>query len=205
MNKHLAVICLIVVASIVVSCGGDDELANVLRPHEIPAEYVGLSIDELEEKSGGLSYRDVVGTKKDGSMYVGGIVPEISGNIELHTGKLFTVSGIIDSVFPSKEVGTFTFWLCLSKTKGDERSGVKTRLKAAQTMKTGTDCIDPVFLLYNLDRGPEFTKGDLAKVSGIITGSREKKGKVVDGPTTLVTAYVTPSVSVIKADHIELP
>ena len=205
MNKHLVFMCLVVVASIVASCGGGDELANVLRPQEIPAEYVGDSIDVLEEKSGELSYRDIVGTKKDGSMYTGGIVPEISGNIDLHKGKLFTVSGIIDSVFPSKEAGTFTFWLCLSKTKGDERAGVKTRLKAAQTMKTGTDCIDPVFLLYNLDRGPEFTKGDLATISGIIVGSREKNGKVVDGPTTLITAYVTPSVSVIKAVHIEVP
>ena len=72
----------IIIATIVSACGGGngDEKPIILQPDPIPTEYQGLSIDELNERSSGLSYIDIVGDKEKG-IYKSDTDPAISEHI----------------------------------------------------------------------------------------------------------------------------
>ena len=60
---------------------------------------------------------------------------------------------------------------------------------------------DPLFLLYDLDRGPVLKTGDIIEVTGVIVGSQKKAGpRTIGGATWLQhKVFLKPSISVIKA------
>ena len=103
-------------------------------------------------------------------------------------------SGWVEKIFPSSTEGVFTIWLC-SLDEGVEFS-----------RKASKSCIEPVFLLYELDRGPELKENDSIVVAGVITGSRKKtpsRGEVSNTNPAWQTVILSPTISVIKAALID--
>ena len=51
---------------------------------------------------------------------------------------------------------------------------------------------DPLFLLYDLDRGPVLKTGDIIEVTGVIVGSQKKAvGGQANGKTRLKLVFFT--------------
>ena len=202
MGHHKIIAILLILSVVIVGCGGGEKKTLVLKPNPIPEQYVGLSIESLVSKSGGISYQDVVGHTTEG-VYKGGNDPAITENIEKQIGVLFSSTGMIEKAFPSSEEGVFTFWFCrLTGTEADGKFNAQSR--------TGQDCLDPLFLLYDLERGPELKQGDIVTIVGNIVGSRKKTGTTPDGGSgsggsaSGRTIFITPSISVIQAkQHTE--
>ena len=193
MRLYTLVLSFILIAGLLTACGGGSSTV-VLAPKRIPSEYQGLSMEQLKLKSSDLSYQDILGNLSTGESD-----PNIADNIMKHEGSLVFFNGTIEIVYPSSEEGTFTLWFCSSPGSAKVSSEV------------ASQCIDPVFLLYDLDRGPKLKKGDLVDVTGIIAGTRTRVSKQRQGSTIGSTArqsasitskniFVTPSISVIKAE-----
>ena len=160
----------------------------VLKPDEIPKEYQGLSMSELREKSSNMSYAELIGSTKSDSGST--ITPTDASVILNHVGTLLHYHVALEEIYPSSQEGVFTMWAC-SVVEAEEVSSIATQL-------VGEHCIDPVFLLYDLTRGPTLSKEDIVEIAGIVVGSRKKKGT---GFKTSMTPgeFVTPEISVIKA------
>ena len=195
MRRYILVIFAVLTIALVAACGGGDgNKPIVLEPDPIPDEYQGMSMDELKSNSSSKGYADIIGTTS-GEVYTGGNDPEISKNILKHKGTLLHYVGVIEQVFPSSKEGVFTFWFCSSS--------------ASETFsyKTSNNCVDPLFLLYNLDRGPELVRGDEVNIAVILVNSRIKKGSTASGDRNisggLATIFIAPSVSVVKAELVK--
>ena len=202
MGHYKMFVTLLILCLVIVACGGGEQKALVLKPDPIPEEYTGLSIESLLSKSESVNYQDVVGHTAKG-VYRGGNDPAITKNIEKQIGVLFSSTGMIEKAFPSSEEGVFTFWFC--RLEGTESDG-----KFNPQSRTGQDCLDPLFLLYDLERGPELKQGDIVTIVGNIVGSRKKTGTTPDGGSgsggsaSGRTIFITPSISVIQAkQHTE--
>ena len=164
----------------------------VLKPDEIPKEYQGLSMSELREKSSNMSYAELIGSAKNDS---GSTVTRTDASVILsHVGALLHYHVAIEEIYPSSQEGVFTMWAC-SLAEAAEFSAMATQL-------TGEHCIDPVFLLYDLTRGPTLSKEAIVEIAGTVVGSRKRKGT---GFKTSMTPgeFVTPEISVIKATLVK--
>lgn len=195
MKLILLTIISLFAATIITACGGDNGESPIssLAPRPIPSMYKDLSMDELELKSSDIDYSDILGTS-NGEVYKGGDDPRIADNILKHEGTLIFTNGIIETVYPSSTEGLFTLWFCSSE-KAVKFSSIGT------VPLTGAQCIDPLFLLYDLTRGPELLEGDIVNVVGIVVGYRERmtSGGVL---RTLITNNFRPTISVIKAELV---
>ena len=160
----------------------------VLKPDEIPKEYQGLSMSELREKSSNMSYAELIGSTKSDSGST--ITPTDASVILNHVGTLLHYHVALEEIYPSSQEGVFTMWAC-SVVEAEEVSSIAPQL-------VGAHCIDPVFLLYDLTRGPTLSKKDIVEIAGIVVGSRKKNGTVFktgDKPG----GFVAPEISVRKA------
>jgi len=183
MRLYTLVLISIVIAAVLTACGGGSSTV-VLAPRPIPSEYQGLSMEQLKSKSSDLSYQDILGNPSTGESD-----PNIADNIMKQEGSLFFSNGIIEKVYPSSQEGVFTLWFCSS-------GGV-----ANFSFESDSECVDPLFLLYELDRGPELKKGNLIDVSGTVVGNRTRTGTGVGGHVSeSMYRFVAPSISVIKAE-----
>ena len=176
----------IIITTIVSACGGGDgdEKPIILQPDPIPVEYQGLSMGELNERSSGLSYGDILGDKEKG-IYKSDTDPAITESILKHKGKLVYFEGMVEEIYPSSQEGVYTFWLC---TYGWERlrtDGV-----------TVPQCADPLFVLYSLNLGPELERLGIVKLAATVYGSRIKKSRGIHMGSQ--APYITPEVSAIK-------
>ena len=186
MRLYTLVLISIAVAAVLTACGGGSSTA-VLAPKPIPSEYQGLPMEQLKLKSSDLSYQDILGNPSTGESD-----PNIADNIMKHEGSLFFSNGIIEKVYPSSQEGVFTLRFCSS-------GGV-----ANFSFETNSECVDPLFLLYDLDRGPELKKGDLIDVSGTVVGNRTRSGSGLSMPDGSQTnTFITPSISVIRAEFVD--
>ena len=188
----------LVLLGILSACGGDNPI--VLKPHPISSEYQGLSMEELKSKSSDISYREILGEAPQSDSSSKGIAapikgkyvdPAIAKNIMNHEGTLLWFKGIVQKAYPSSVEGVFTLWAC-TLNQAIELTG--------QTNESAK-CNDPLFLLYDLDRGPQLKEGDIIAVSGVIVGSRTKKPNKAEEDT--VGPRLTPTISVIKALLVE--
>jgi len=193
MKVYALVLSCIVISGVLASCGGGSSTV-VLGPKPIPSEYQGLSMKQLKSKSSNIAYSDIIGTTS-GEVITRSNDPKIAESIMKHEGSLFFFNGTIETVYPSSEEGTFTLWFCSSEGTQDiaYREGNK------------VICIDPLFLLYNVDRGPELQEGDSVNISGTIVGTRGKPGSGIKvgaagDPLHRIPTFTTPSMSVIKAE-----
>ena len=206
MNKYTVVIISIML--MVSACGGSTEVR--LAPKPVPTQYEGMSIEQLEGVSTTLTYMEILGKEKD-KVYSGqkeslpligedapakrgtgsNFDPSIVDSIMAHAGTLMFAQGYIQTVYPSAQEGLFTLWFCSSEETAVDFSS-----------RAGTDCVDPLFLLYSLDRGPELKKGNLVQVASIIIGTREYtfRRNISGGDRG---RWIVPSVSVVKAKFIE--
>ena len=199
MRRCTLVLSLILTAAMATACSGDSS-TTVLAPKPIPSEYQGLSMEQLKSKSSDIAYSDILGISSGDVITRSNTYDsKIAENIMKHEGSLVFFNGTIEIVYPSSEEGTFTLGFCSSPGSAKVSSEV------------ASQCIDPVFLLYDLDRGPKLKKGDLVDVTGIIAGTRTRVSKQRQGSTIGSTArqsasitskniFVTPSISVIKAE-----
>ena len=184
------------------ACGGGDGGAVVLGPEKIPSQYEGLSMGDLAAQSSDITHEEIIGTTSEGE-YTGGDNKEIAANILKHSGTLLHDTGVIETVYPSSKEGVFTLWLC-SLGEGDTTLSGDVENRASFTGSADTssdDCDDPLFLLYDLDRGPEPKTGDIIEVAGVIVGSQKKAGPRTLGGSTWLQhkVFLKPSISVIKA------
>ena len=186
MKFRLMFVTCIILTTVLSACGGDGggDKPIILQPDPIPAEYQGLSLDELKNISPGLSYEDILGDKEKG-IYKNDTDPAITESILSHKGKLVYFEGMIEEIYPSSQEGIYTFWLC---TDGWDR--IRTDGVALP------QCADPLFVLYSLDLGPELEQLDVVKLAATVYGSRIKKSRGVH--TTEQAPYTTPEVSAIK-------
>ena len=104
-----------------------------------------------------------------------------------YEGTLLSFKGVVEKAYPSSEEGVFTLWVCTLK-EAVELTG--------QTNESAK-CNESLFLLYDLDRGPQLKQGDKIEGSGIIVSSRTKKPNKAEEDT--VGPRLTPTISVIKA------
>ena len=195
MKLNILAIIFLFTATIITACGGGngESPSSSLAPHSIPSMYKDLSMEELKLKSSDIDYSHILGTSS-GEVYKGGDDPRIAENILEHEGTLLFANGIIETVYPSSTEGLFTLWFCSSE-KAVQFSSIGT------VPLTGAQCVDPLFLLYDLTRGPKLLEGDIVNVVGIIVGYREKmtSGGVL---RTLITNNFRPTISVIKAELV---
>ena len=223
MSKYAISIILIVL--VISACGGGSSGADsddprgwrggtqgnvVLAPKPVPTQYEGMLIEQLEESSTPLTYAEILGKEVDkvyagqeeSSFSIGEDVPAKPGtssnfdpaivdNIMEHEGTLVFSKGYIETIYPSSQEGIFTMWFCSIA-----------ELVVGFSSRSGTDCVDPLFLLYSLDRGPELREGDLVQVASIIVGTREYsfRRNISGGDRS---RWIVPSVSVVKAKLIE--
>ena len=196
MKPLTLILSLLLTATIITACGGGNggSPTSSLAPKPIPSEYKDLPMEELKSKSSDIDYSDILGTSS-GAVYTGGNDPRIAENIVTHEGTLLFFNGTIETVYPSSEEGTFTLWFCSSE-KALQFSAIGT------VPLTGAQCVDPLFLLYDLTRGPKLQEGDIVNMAGIIVGYREKmtSGGVL---RTLITINFRPTISVIKAELVD--
>ena len=194
--KVLSVVFTIILCvGFIVGCGNDDG-PIILKPDPIPKEYQGMSLGTLTDISEDLSYAQILGSTR--ADYSGGSDPKIEDSIMKRKGELFSDSGVVESIYASSEPGVFTLWVCSVK-------GVEIDATFSSHSSTGKNCIDPLFLLYELDRGPELKKGVLIRMVGVVVGTRKKPGTNPDGGQgaggkTARTLFIVPSISVIKAE-----
>jgi len=196
MKFYLVFVASIIVATIVSACGGGDadDKPIILQPDPIPVEYEGLSMDELNERSSGLSYKDIVGDKEKG-IYESDTDPAITESILKHKGKLVYFEGMVEEIYASSQEGVYTFWLCTSGWDRLRQDGIAV-----------AECGDPLFVRYSLDLGPELTKGGMIKLAATIFGSRTKKSRGMQitwqGSISTSVLYTTPEVSAVKLEAI---
>ena len=199
MKTQGIVSAIIVSAVLVVACGSDDGPV-VLKPELVPEEYQGMSLEELRVASKALSYGNILGMDKD--KYAGGNDSMIEDNIMQHKGRLFSDKGVVEEIYPSSQLGVFTLWVCSLK-------GVVIDSTFSSHLKTGDNCVDPLFLLYDLDRGPVLKKDDIINFSAVVSGIRKKSGTQIRaggqgaGARSARTIVIVPSMSVIKAEIIQ--
>ena len=196
-----------IISLLIFACGGGGSV--VLGPEKIPSQYEGLSMGELAAQSSDISHQDIIGTTSEGE-YTGGDNTEIAANILKHKGTLLHDIGVIETVYPSSKEGVFTLWFC-SLGEGDQTLSGNVENGGSFTGSADTssdDCDDPLFLLYDRDRGPELKTGDIIEVAGVIVGSQKKAGprmmgqdnSSISGTTRLQhKVFLKPSISVIKA------
>ena len=187
MRLHTLVLSLILTAAIATACSGDSSTI-VLAPKPIPSEYQGLSMEQLKSKSSDIAYSDIIGISS-GEVITRSNDPKIAESIMKHEGSLFFFNGTIETVYPSSEEGTFTLWFCSSAGSAKFSSEI------------ASQCIDPLFLLYDLDRGPKLKRGDLVDVSGTIVGTRTRSATGVEA-SRIKNTFITPSISVIRAELV---
>lgn len=216
---------IILILLVLSGCGGsseaslNDPLNNysrkargsvVLAPRPVPAQYQGMAIQQLEGLSTTITYSEILGKETD-KVYAGqeessfsvgadaaakpgtgsNFDPNIADNIMEYEGALIFSEGFVQTVYPSSEAGLFTLWFCSRQETAVDFSS-----------RAGTDCVDPLFLLYSLERGPELKKGDLVQVASIIVGTREYtfRRNISGGDRA---RWIVPSVSVVRAKFIE--
>ena len=154
MKFYLVFVALIITVTTFSACGDGSDKPTILQPDPIPVEYQGLSMDELNERSSGLSYKDIVGDKEK-VIYKSDTDPAITESILKHKGKLVYFEGMVEEIYPSSQEGVYTFWLCTSGWDRLRQDGIAV-----------AECGDPLFVLYSLDLGPELTKGGMIFPSG---------------------------------------
>ena len=172
--------CLSLLVVLLAACGGGGEEESSFAPRPVPSEYQGLSMGELKAQAKDLMYEDLI--KGGGQDWRSD--PTVEENLMKHEGELVWFEGLIDTVFESTEPDTYQLWLCGVPEPGQERAGIT--------------CVEPVFLLYSLDRGPKLEKGSGVQIAGIVVGSYKRA--VSTGGGGNVFRILTPMVSVIKAE-----
>ena len=191
------ILALIITVTTFSACGGGDadEKPIILQPDPIPVEYEGLSMDELNERSSGLSYGDILGDKEKG-IYKSDTDPAITESILKHKGKLVYFEGMVEEIYASSQEGVYTFWMCTSGWDSLRQDGIAV-----------AECGDPLFVRYSLDLGPELAKGGMINLAATIFGSRTKKsrGMQITWQASVSTSvlYTTPEVSTIKLELID--
>ena len=219
--RLISCLMVIIISLLIFACGGGNggEAPVVLFvPEKIPSQYKGLSMGELAAQSSDISHEDMIGTISEGEYtgttsegaFTAEAIEDITANILEHKGTLLHDIGVIETVYPSSEEGVFTLWFC-SLGKGDQTLSGNVENSGSFTGSADTssdDCDDPLFLLYDLDRGPELKTGDIIEVIGVIVGSQKKAGprimgqdnSSISGTTRLGhKVFLKPSISVIKA------
>ena len=188
MRFLLLFVALIITVTTFSACGGGsgDEKPIILQPDPIPVEYQGLSMEELKDRSSGLSYIDILGDKEKG-IYKSDLDPAITESILNQKGKLVYFEGMVEEIYPSSQEGIYTFWLCTDGWEKIRTDGVAL-----------PQCAAPLFVLYSLDLGPELEQLGVVKLAATIYGSRIKKSRGVH--TTEQAPYTTPEVSAIKVE-----
>ena len=158
-------------------CGTNDDETDLLKPHPIPQQYKGQSIELLKTRSGDFSYDDLI---------IGGgdwrSRPDVAEHLDKAVGRLVWFQGRIDRVFVSVETTNYQIWLC-----------------AKEVEIGGNRCGNPVFLLYSSERGPEIIEGDTVQVAGLVVGSYKRSVKIANPGYMRI---LTPMVSVIKAETV---
>ena len=186
----LKIVSVVVFVGLLTGCGGGETKSTVLRPNPISVEYQGLSMEALSAQASEISYKDIIGETSKGA-YTSGNDPKIVENISNHEGVLMLARGWVEKIYPSSEEGVFTVWLC-SLDEGVEFS-----------REAGESCIDPIFLLYQLDRGPVLKENDSIVVAGVITGSRTRVTNTMYSNPAWQNVILAPSVSVAKAEFLQ--
>ena len=186
MKFYLVFVALIITVTTFSACGDGSDKPTILQPDPIPVEYQGLSMDELNERSSGLSYKDIVGDKEK-VIYKSDTDPAITESILNQKGKLVYFEGMVEEIYPSSQEGIYTFWLCTDGWEKIRTDGVAL-----------PQCAAPLFVLYSLDLGPELEQLGVVKLAATIYGSRIKKSRGVH--TTEQAPYTTPEVSAIKVE-----
>ena len=179
----------LIAGSIISSCGGGDS-DDPYAPREISKEHEGLSLSELKSIASDISYYEIIGHPGIGTFFDMNN-PKISENIEKHTGTLIYSQGFIHQIFSSEDESRRSVWFC-----------PKVEYTSEKSTKEEFNCREALFLLYDLDRGPSLSVGDVVELAGIVTGA-QKRGKVSSGPAGSRKTYnYHPAVSVIKANYL---
>ena len=201
--RLISCLMVIIISLLIFACGGGNggEAPVVLFvPEKIPSQYKGLSMGELAAQSSDISHEDMIGTISEGEYtgttsegaFTAEAIEDITANILEYKGTLLHDIGVIETVYPSSKEGVFTLWFC-SLGEGDQE------LKISSELRKDNDCDDPLFLLYDLDRGPELKTGDIIEVAGVIVGSQRKTAPTISWNIIWTTQGYYPTISVIKA------
>ena len=186
----------LIVGSMISSCGGGSDL---YAPRDISKEHEGLSLSELKSIASDISYYELIGHPGEGIFFdVSNI--SIIDNLEKHDGMLIYWEGFIEAVFPSKDKSRVTIWLCPTMEEPPDESSVVI-VRVAQTTDDRFNCKESLFLLYELNRGPTLTKGDVVEVAGVIVGG-QKKGTTIGSNLDNRSISYHPTVSVIKVERV---
>ena len=159
------------IAGVVISaCGGGSD--DPYAPSEISKEHQGLSVSELKAIASDISYKELIGHPGEG-IFFDVRNRSIIDNVEKHDGTLIYWEGFIEVVFPSKDKSRETIWLCPTMEQPPDESSVVI-VRVAQTTDDRFNCKESLFLLYDVNRGPALTKGDVVQVAGVIVGGQKK-------------------------------
>ena len=186
-----------IVGLLLSSCGGGGGDEDKLTPQEISKEHLGLSLNELKSMASDISYNELIGHPGEG-MFLDPANPRIVENVKKHTGTLIYSRGFTEVVYPSKDKSRVTIWLCPT-TEEPKSSIVVVRVK--QTTEDLFNCKESLFLLYDVNRGPALTKGDVVEVAGVVVGG-QKKSTVMGSSLSNQSISYHPTVSVIKVERL---
>jgi len=195
MRMCVIVFCGLIGGLLLSGCGGGGGDEDNLTPKEILKEHQGLTLSELKSMASDISYSELIGHPGEG-MFFDTRNPVIIENIEKHAGTLIYSQGIVVEIDPREDESHITAWLC---PKGENTTSVNQR---AQSSDDSFICLQRLLLLYDVNRGPALTKGDVLEVVGIIvSGYKGTTGRVLSDVGGRAFSY-HPTVSVIKVAQL---
>ena len=198
-RQVLKIIVTTLIAGLIISACGSGESDDPYAPREISKEHEGLSLSELEAIASDISYNELIGHPGEG-IFFDVRNRSIIDNVEKHDGTLIYWEGFIEVVFPSKDKSRETIWLCPTMEQPPDESSVVI-VRVAQTTDDRFNCKESLFLLYDVNRGPALTKGDVVQVAGVIVGG-QKKSTVMGSSLSDQSISYHPTVSVIKVKRL---
>ena len=200
--EYLKVLFSVLIMSLILSaCGGGSD--DPYAPSEISKEHQGLSLSELESMASDISYNELIDHPGEG-VFFDITNPKLMENIEKHTGTLIYSQGFIEVVYPSKDKSRVTIWLCPKSEYTDDSEDKDPSLISLFDVEE-FNCRESVFLLYDVNRGPALTKGDVVEVAGVIVGGQKKETNRGSQDRVLAIGNSTtyhPKVSVIKVERL---
>ena len=187
----------LIIGAALSACGGG-ESDDPYAPKEILKEHQGLTLSQLKSMSSDITYDELIGHPGKG-MFFDPSNPKLIGNIEKHNGTLLYSEGFVEVIFPSSDTSRITVWVCPKSEYTDaSQYGRKDAPSAEEDEVEEFNCREAAFLLYNLSRGPNLTRGDVIGFSGIVAGGQVKTSKADMAGRGGFRSY-HPKVSVTKA------
>ena len=191
-------ICLIV-GLLLSACGGGSD--DPYAPSEISKEHQGLSLSELKSMASDISYNELIGHPGEG-IFFDLQNPRIIENIEMHNGTLIHSEGFVEAIYPSEDKSRLTVWICPKSELTDASVyGRKDAPSADEESVEEFNCRESLFLLYDLNRGPNLSEGDVMEFAGTIVGGQKKTSRLDMAGSGSSKGY-HPKVSVIKAVNL---